>query len=205
MYISKLNIENNAIGLIEFLSANSFGQLITVSEVGVPNATHLPFLIRNTDEGFLIEGHISIANPQCKDLLLNQNVLVIFSGPHAYISASWYDHANVSTWNYQAVHIYGKVIILNENEKLKAVTDLTNLYESKVESPTKVENLDQKFMDAHLKGILAFHILPVSIQASSKLSQNRNDKNFDNITTQLEKTDDLMDKALAEAMKKTRE
>jgi transcriptional regulator len=204
MYIARINIEQDAEGLLEFLSGNSFGQLISVSSEGIPNVTHLPFLIKKTDNGLLLEGHIAIANPQSKDLLIDKNVLVIFSGPHAYVSASWYDHANVSTWNYQAAHIYGKVRILDENEKLKAVTDLTNFYESKVSNPTKVENLNDKFMKAHLSGIVAFHIVPESIQASSKLSQNRDDKNFDNITNQLKKTGDVMDIALANSMKKTR-
>ncbi len=204
MYISKINIEHDAEGLLDFLNGNSFGQIITVSTGGVPNVTHVPIMIRKVENKLILESHISIANPQSKDLLLDNIVLVVFSGPHAYISASWYDHANVSTWNYQAVHIYGKVKILNEKEKLQSVTDLTNFYESNVVNPTKVENLGDKFLASHLNGIVAFKIEVETIQASSKLSQNRDQKNFNNIVHELENSEDLIEKELAKSMKKSR-
>ncbi|MEY2631306.1 MAG: Protease synthase and sporulation protein 2, partial [Bacteroidota bacterium] len=133
----------------------------------------------------------------------NDEVLAIFSGAHTYISSSWYDHENVPTWNYLAVHVYGKVRVYNHEEALDFLKKLVDKYEAKSETPVRVENLSEKTMrEAH--GIVAFEIEITSLEAQKKLSQNRDDKNYKNIIEELEKTKENQAIAIAEAMKNNR-
>jgi transcriptional regulator len=204
MYIPKINLEPDAVGLMDFLAKNSFGLVVTVDENGLPFATHVPIIVKEIENTWLLETHISIANPQCKHLEFNETILIIFSGAHAFVSSSWYDHVNVNTWNYQAVHVYGKTKILNLDDKTNAVSDMTKHFEAGNSKAHQVENMDKKFLDSHLKGIVAFQIFPTSILANSKLSQNRDDKNYDNIVKNLEKSDSVLDNTMADIMKNKR-
>jgi transcriptional regulator len=129
--------------------------------------------------------------------------LAIFSGAHAYVSSSWYDHENVPTWNYLAVHIYGKVHLYNHEEALGFLKKLVDKYETPSENPVRVENLSEKTM-REARGIVAFEIEITGIEAQKKLSQNRDDKNYLNIINELEKTKENQAIAIAEAMKKNR-
>src|SRR5690625_3746425 len=90
-----------------FVQENSFGTIVTMDN-DKPVATHLPFLLHRQEDEYLLTSHFAYGNLQWKTLETAENVLVMFQGPHAYVSSSWYDHENVSTWNYQAVHMYGK-------------------------------------------------------------------------------------------------
>ncbi|MBK8825080.1 MAG: FMN-binding negative transcriptional regulator [Anaerolineales bacterium] len=94
------------------------GQLLTArSRI----ATHLPVEVLEAEDGGLtILGHMSRANPQWKSFWRQQEVLLIFRGAHTYISPRWYDHVNVTTWNYMMVHVYGKVRVV-EGDKLYAL------------------------------------------------------------------------------------
>ena len=133
----------------------------------------------------------------------NDEVLAVFSGPHSYISSSWYDHENVPTWNYLAVHVYGKVQLHSLEETIEALKRLVNKYEAKSENPVSVEDLSKKTM-LQARGIVSFEIGITAIEAKKKLSQNRDDKNYKNIITELEKTNDNQAIAVAEEMKKNR-
>lgn len=99
-----------------FIQENSFGTLVTTKQ-GTPIATHLPLALHKQGDEFYINGHMAYGNPQWRTFgVENENVLVIFQGPHAYISSSWYKDENVPTWNYQAVHVYGTASIMSEQE-----------------------------------------------------------------------------------------
>ncbi len=107
-YYKNENVEN----VLDFVEKNSFGILISQSNSKLL-ATHIPLEFDKNENGqTILVGHISKANPQWKNFINDSNVLAIFNGPHSYISSSWYDHENVPTWNYIAVHIYGKVKII---------------------------------------------------------------------------------------------
>ena len=108
--------------ILSFIKANSFGQLISSIE-GRIFSSHIPFFLGN--EGQTIICHIAKRNPQWEDIE-DQEVLATFQGPHDYIYPSWYSCPAVPTWNYQAVHVYGKPRLITEIEKLKSiVNDLT--------------------------------------------------------------------------------
>ena len=201
MYIPDIYKNENQEDIHQFIQDHSFGILANQTN-GKLWATHLPFVLETTKNGTLVlVGHLSKNNPQAESFLNNKEVLVIFSGPNAYISSSWYDHENVPTWNYIAVHVYGIVKILTKEEALESLKKLVDKYEINSESPVKVENLSEKTMQ-EAEGIVAFEIEITSIEAQKKLSQNRDDKNYQNIIDKLEMTVNPEAIALAKAMKK---
>jgi transcriptional regulator len=186
-----------------FLKENSFGILINQTN-GKLWATHIPLEIEtNADGKEILCGHISKLNPQGEGFTQNDQILAVFSGPHSYISSSWYDHENVPTWNYIAVHIYGRIKIVNHEAAVESLKKLVDKYEASSEKPVRVEDLSAKTMrQAH--GIIAFEIEIDEIQATKKMSQNRDDVNYKNIITALEKTENPQSIAVAKEMEKCR-
>jgi transcriptional regulator len=201
MYIPDLYKNENQEAITAFLKENSFGILINQTN-GKLWATHIPLELSINSEGkTLLEGHISKENPQWKGFAENDQILAVFSGPHSYISPSWYDHENVPTWNYIAVHVYGKIKIIEGDEVIESLKRLVDKYEQNSENPVRIEDLSEKTM-MQSRGIVAFQIEIEEIQAQQKMSQNRDDKNYQNIISELEKTNINQSIAVANEMKK---
>ena len=201
MYIPNIYKNENQEEIENFIHENGFGILVNTTN-GKPWATHIPLLLEKNKLGKpILTGHISLLNPQAESLKSDQEVLVIFSGAHAYISSSWYDHENVPTWNYLAVHVYGKVTILNHDDAVSSLKRLVDKYEKKSKNPVRVEELSAKTM-REAKGIIAFEIEISEFQAVKKMSQNRDEKNYQNIISELEKTNHIESVAVADVMKK---
>jgi transcriptional regulator len=203
MYIPELYKNESQEDIQNFLHQNGFAILVNQTD-GKLWATHTPLILEtNADGKQILVGHISKANPQAESFKTNDDVLAIFSGAHTYISSSWYDHENVPTWNYLAVHVYGKATIYNHEQAIHFLKKLVDKYEAKSEIPVRVENLSEKTM-REARGIIAFEIEITSIEAQKKLSQNRDDKNYQNIINELEKTNDNQAIDIANEMKKNR-
>ncbi|MCX6171885.1 MAG: FMN-binding negative transcriptional regulator [Flavobacterium sp.] len=202
MYIPELYKNENQEDIQNFIHQNGFAILINQTN-GKLRATHIPLLLEEKDGKQILVGHISKNNPQAESFKTNDEVLTIFSGAHSYISSSWYDHENVPTWNYLAVHVYGKVTIYNEEQAINSLKKLVDKYESKSKNPIRVEDLSKETMQ-EVKGIIAFEIIINTIEAQKKLSQNRDKKNYDNIIIELDKTNDNQAIAIANEMKKNR-
>jgi transcriptional regulator len=203
MYTPDLYKNENPEEIRAFLKENSFGILINQTN-GKLCATHIPIeLERNTDGKEILQGHISKLNPQAEGFAENDQVLAVFTGPHSYISSSWYDHENVPTWNYIAVHVYGRIKIVDEAATIEQLKKLVDKYEANSENPVRVENLSTKTM-REAKGIFGFEIEIDEIQATKKLSQNRDDHNYKNIISELEKTENPQSIAVAKEMSKCR-
>lgn len=202
MYIPELYKNENQQEIQEFLHQNAFGILVNQTN-GKLWATHIPLLLEEKNGKQFLVGHVSSENPQAGSFEDNDEVLAIFPGVHTYISSSWYDHENVPTWNYLAVHVYGKVKIHSLEESIDALKKLVNKYEAQSENPVRVEDLSKKTM-MQARGIVSFEIEITSIEAKKKLSQNRDDKNYKNIISKLETSDDNQAIAVAEEMKKNR-
>lgn len=203
MYIPNYFRQENLEEVKSFLQQNSFGML--VSQVNHrPWATHIPLeLSKNTLGDEVLLGHISRGNKQWKDFDKNEEVLAIFTGPHAYISSSWYDHENVPTWNYVAVHVYGELRLIEGDELMASLRKLVDKYEASSIHPVKVENMSAKFLESELRGMVGFEIRITDIEAAYKLSQNRDEKNLHNILNELEKRGDVQSLEIAEQMKKS--
>ena len=202
MYISKLYREEDREKILEFLKQNEFATLVTY-DGEKPTASHLLMEVVEDGELLFINGHKSRANPLWKTFEKNSEVLVIFQGPHTYISPTWYNHVNVPTWNYQAVHVYGSPRIVTDHaEAYNLLSKLIKRHEA--ENQYKLETLPQDFVAKEMKGIVAFQIEVTRIEANYKLSQNRNDEDYHNIVSRLEERDDEMSHGVAEAMKEKR-
>jgi transcriptional regulator len=199
MYVPK-HFQNNDSGSIkDFIKYNGFGILVSQSNQKML-ATHIP-LEFSADETKLI-GHISRANPQWKNFVAASEVLVIFSGPHAYISSSWYDHENVPTWNYIAVHVYGKVEIIEGEQLYQSLKHLVDKYEAGSTSPVSIEKMSPDYVRKSIQGLVGFEITINTIEAAYKLSQNRDKKNHGNIIRELENKADHGSREIAREMKK---
>ncbi|MCC2117340.1 FMN-binding negative transcriptional regulator [Bacillus halotolerans] len=201
MYIPKYYKVTNADDIWDFVQNNSFGTIVTTAQ-GKPIATHLPLQLMKEGDTYYITGHIAYGNPQWRTFEACEDVLVMFQGPHAYISSSWYEKENVPTWNYQAVHVYGTASILNEEELKHDLTMLLQKYEKHRKNPVLWDKLSPQLLESQLKGIVGFKMKVGEIQASYKLSQNRNEKDYMNIIDQLRHEGNPNSKQMAELMEK---
>ncbi len=173
----------------------SFATIISVTN-NLPVATHLPFLVKQTDDKIILSSHFAKANPQCRDII-GTTALVIFTEPHAYISPRNYEkEQNVPTWNYLAVHAYGKCVLLDSEESKAELLKATILnYES--DYLKQWDNLTDDYKHKMMKGIMAFQIEVNDLQAKAKLSQNRSEKEQENIINELGNKTDPLEKAIA--------
>ena len=202
MYISKLYREEDRVKILEFLKQNEFATLVTY-DGEKPVASHLLMEVAENGEKLFINGHMSKANPLWKTFEKNAEVLVIFQGPHTYISPTWYNHVNVPTWNYQSVHIYGKPRIITDHEETYEM--LSRLIARNEGNPSyRMETLPPDFVIKEMKGIVAFQIEATRIEANYKLSQNRDDESYWSVVSHLEEREDEMSHGVANAMKKQR-
>ena len=201
MYIPKFfKVEDIEIAK-SFIQENSFGILINQVD-GKPFATHIPLVIETKSKNkYVLFGHIVKANNQWKAFHEDQEVLVIFQGPHAYVSSSWYDDENVPTWNYAAVHVYGKIKIVDNETVYKHLSKLVDKYEMGNENPVRVSSMSASMLEKQMNAIVGFEIHITEIQAAEKLSQNRDEKNYNNIIVELEKKGDVNSLKVAAAMK----
>lgn len=202
MYIPSLYKNENQTEIEKLIHENGFAILVNQTN-GKLWATHIPLLLENKNDKQFLVGHVSKLNLQAESFKTNDEILAIFSGAHSYISSSWYDHENVPTWNYLAVHIYGKLKLHSYEESIEALKRLVDKYEAKSENPVRVENLSEKTM-REAQGIVSFEIEITSIEAVKKLSQNRDNKNYKSIILELEKTNEIQAIEVAKAMKKNR-
>ncbi|MFT4024501.1 MAG: FMN-binding negative transcriptional regulator [Flavihumibacter sp.] len=187
-----------------FVKANSFATLVTNGDP-YPQATHIPVELELNAAGQqVLWGHIARGNRQWKDFEKYPQVRVVYLSPvHGYISSSWYDHPNAPTWNYVSVQVTGRIRVLGEEEAWEQVRRLVNKYEKGSEHPVSLDGLPPS-VQAEMKGLVAFEISIENWEAAYKLSQNRDDKNFNAIIARLEAMTDPAPKLLASLMKETR-
>ncbi|MFZ0815737.1 MAG: FMN-binding negative transcriptional regulator [Candidatus Sulfotelmatobacter sp.] len=172
MYIPEFNRVREHADTISFVQANPFAILVSPSESG-PFATHIPILVREVDNQMVLHGHLAKANPHCALLQSDQESLVIFHGPHAYISPRLYEsRESVPTWNYAAVHVYGCTRAINEPEHLlEEVNDIIHRFDP--DYFKQWTGLTDKFRDGMLKHIIGFEMVATRVEAKFKISQNR--------------------------------
>jgi transcriptional regulator len=198
MYIPKHFEQNDKEKSIAFMQAFNFALLISVKEES-PIATHLPFVIEERNDEIVLVAHLSKANEQWKTFA-DKELLVVFSEPHAYISPTLYEkQQNVPTWNYVAVHAYGKIKILeSDEEKLQVLHKQMQTFEASYIKQFK--SLDRKYIDGLLKGIVAFEMLVTKLQSKEKLSQNKTTNERENIKQHLQESDDTTHQTLGKMM-----
>ncbi|RAZ81202.1 FMN-binding negative transcriptional regulator [Planococcus halotolerans] len=204
MYIPKFYKVTDVEEIREFVQHHSFGTLVTTRK-GRPIATHLPLQLVKEEEDYYITGHMAYGNPQWRTFEASEEILIMFQGPHSYISSSWYEQENVPTWNYQAVHIYGAAQILDEEELKQDLTKLMKKYEQHRADPVLWDKLSPSLLDKEIKGIVGFKVKVNEIQAAYKMSQNRSDTDYRNIIEQLRKEGNPDSSRMADEMEKRME
>jgi len=203
VYIPKRFHEDNWPRIRQVIEDNSFATMVSCNE-GIPTATHLPLhLVESTDGAAKLQGHMAKANQHWQLFGDKGRSLAIFTGPHSYVSPRWYDHVNVPTWNYVAVHVYGKVRLVTTAEGMRELMKgLVDRYEGDSGADRKytLERLPKDFLESQMRGIVGFEMFVDEIQASFKLSQNRDEKNYENVIAELSKSDDQQSQAVAQLM-----
>lgn len=191
--------------ILAFMKEHSFVTLCGADAAGRPVATHVPVFVDQKDGELVLSGHILKSSDHHLAYTENPQVMAIFHGPHAYISASWYTKQDqVSTWNYMTVHASGKIRFTDQASLLEILRRTTDHYENNPDSPAGFDKLSPEYVDRLSKAIVAFEIHVDNIDHVFKLSQNRDDVSYQQIITELEKGD-AQAKALAECMKGSRE
>jgi transcriptional regulator len=200
MYIPPYFREQDESKLIEFMQAHNFANLISCMN-NSPLATHLPFVIEKRQDKLFLISHMAKANPQWESFTDNQ-LLIIFQGPHAYISPSNYEkQQNVPTWNYIAVHAYGNAKIIDDPKEVWSLMErtITNFEDKFME---QWKNLSPEYVNGMLKAIVAFEIEVTKLDGKFKLSQNKTRNEQAKIISSFEKSDDSIQKEIAEEMRK---
>ncbi len=200
MYSPAYNRLEDRAELIEFMRANSFAVLVTGTG-GTLHASHLPVQVRPEGEKTVLDMHMARNNPQWQEFF-DDVVMVIFSGPHAYVSPRWYEEQErVPTWNYAAVHAYGIPKLIEDRaskyanqRNLVAMLDPQWLPRFDALRPEYVENM--------LAGIVNFEIAVTRLETRWKLSQNRSRREQELIAAELDKSADPAERALAALTRK---
>lgn len=185
--------------IYQFIEENPFSILVSESK-NVMEATHLPLLL--SDDKQSLVGHFAKPNPQKESV--GKEVLCIFSGPHCYISPTWYETDRaVPTWNFTAVHVRGILNIVDDPEKIqRSLITLVNRFESK-ESKYQINSVDTNYIEGLKKGIVPFEIKITHIEGKQKLSQNHSIERRNLVISNLELMPGENEKAIASLMRKS--
>jgi len=200
MYIPDHFKETNTERISALIEGNSFGMLITAPD-GAPFASHLPFIFDHAaGSKFKLLCHMARANPQWQHLSSGTEVLVVFQGPHAYVSPSWYSSPGVPTWNYAVVHLRGKPRLIDSMSELEALVErLSHDYESHMPNPWK-PNLSREQRTKLLKMIVGVEIEVTDIQGKFKLSQNRPPEDQQSVIEKLAQSSNQTEAEVAKLM-----
>jgi transcriptional regulator len=185
MYIPEYFRVHDHSTALAFMRNNPFAILVSCTETG-PFATHVPLVIQQREDQLTLRGHVAKANPHWKHLENNpENTLVIFHGPHAYISPTNYNTREaVPTWNYGAVHVYGNVRVLSAPEELLTMLDqLIPMFDPAYRD--QWASLSESYRERMLSHIVGFEIAVSKIEAKFKLSQNRTREEQENVIASL--------------------
>ena len=215
MYIPKAFREDDIDTLPAFMREYSFATLVTQQD-GKLLASHLPFLL-DAELGTLSGGqvsygtliaHMARANPQWRNFTETQEALVIFQGPHTYISPSWYEDdvaQSVPTWNYAVVHAYGTPHLIEDTTALYTILQaLVQKHESHFEKPWTPQPLGD-FMQNKMRAIVGFQIPITRLEGKYKLNQNRSLNDQVRVVAALEGSADPLSTDVAELMSKRKQ
>ena len=179
--------EQDAAVVLQFMREHPFVFLSGVDAENKPVATQIPVFIDEKDGKLFLTGHIMKNTDHHKAFEQNPNVLAVFTGPHTYVSATWYDDPQqASTWNYMSVHAKGTLRFGDADELIAVLKRLTLHYEkNNTTSSTIFDNLPEEYRNRLMKAIIAFEVEISSIDNVFKLSQNRDEKSYENIIDKL--------------------
>ncbi len=187
--------------ILNFLRSHAFGLLISQGGDG-PEASHLPYTIESTDSALFVYSHMGKVNRHRRFLDVQNNHLFIVQGVDHYISSTWYDHENVPTWNYISVHLSGQIEIQQGEDAFDNIRRLMDQMEQPGHSPRSLDRLNSDMVHREIQGLVAFRMKVNKIEAAKKLSQNRDEKNYNSIIRELEALEYDQALKMAEEMRK---
>ena len=197
--------------LISFMRDHPFVTLIGSDKNGRIEVTQIPVLVEEKEGKLFIYGHIAKKSDHHQAFEENPNALALFTGPHTYVSGSWYsgNPQQASTWNYISIHARGQIRFLDEAALIELLKKLSLHFENNnTASSTVYDNLPNDYKEKLIKAILAFELEITEMDNVHKLSQNRDEKSYDNIVQQLKKQQgdakeigDLMEKRKEQVFK----
>jgi transcriptional regulator len=200
MYSPAYNQIENRPQVIAFMRANNFALLATGTG-GSLHGSHLPVMVQERDGKLVLDMHMARNNPQWKEFF-DDEVMVVFFGPHAYVSPRWYEEQErVPTWNYAAVHAYGVPEMVSE-AKAKHASQRRLVEAMDPQWLSKFDALRPEYVKSMLEGIVNFEIAVARIETRWKLSQNRSRREQELIAAELEKSADSTERALAALTRK---
>ncbi|MFM2326044.1 MAG: hypothetical protein RIR31_246 [Bacteroidota bacterium] len=199
MYKLKYFTETDEQRVIAFMKENSFATLAGFGE-NYPAVTQIPLDVEEKNGQLFLHGHIMRNTDHHKAFEKNNNILVLFTGPHCYVSAGWYSNPQTaSTWNYMAVHAKGKIIFTDDEGTYEAIKAVTNKYEGE-ETAAAFNKMPKEYIMPMLKAIIGFTIKVESFENVFKLSQNKTTAEQLNIIAELKKRGDHNSVMIAEEM-----
>jgi len=173
--------------IMEFLAENPFAFMTGSFQSGTHVATQIPILFEERNGELYLQGHIMRNTDHHKAFDENPNILLVFTGPSCYVSASWYSNPQIgSIWNYMSVHIAGQVQFMSDDELIQFMKKLTLKFEKgNAQSPTFYDNLPDSFLSKMMPAIVGLEIKAEKLENVFKLSQNRDEKSNLNIISKL--------------------
>jgi transcriptional regulator len=179
--------EKNKKVLLDFIEHNPFAFLTGSFLSGAQVATQIPILFEERDGELFLQGHIMRNTDHHKAFIENPNALIVFTGPSAYVSASWYSNPHIgSTWNYMSIHANGQMNFMSPEWLIQFMRKLTLKFEKgNKNSLTIYDNLPDTFLNKMMPAIVGFELKAEKIDNVFKLSQNRDEKSYLNIISKL--------------------
>lgn len=202
VYLPSVFTEARPEVLIAHIERYDFATLASHDKTGL-QASRVPFVLRQEGAALLLQGHLARANPQVAQLAAGGEVLAVFTGPHAYVSPSWYQAGpSVPTWNYADVHAYGAVRLVAEGAWLRDLLGrLSERHERRNPTPWRMADQPADYLAMMLKGIIGFEIAVTRLEGKYKLSQNRPAGDRPRVIAALEQRGDEEARAVARLMR----
>jgi len=197
MYVPPAFTETDRARIIRLIRANPFGLLITARDALA--VSHVPFVVGEAADGVVLRGHLAAANPQCA-ALDGGEALAVFSGPHAYISPSWYRTGPaVPTWNYAAVHVLGEVRPMGDADEVAAMLRALGAHDPGFD----LDAMPARYRATMLAGIRPFSLTPERVEGKWKMSQNRSEADRLGVIAKLREAPDALGREVAELIAET--
>ena len=206
MYTPKHFREEDLPVLHTLMRDYSFATLVSTQEDGLPVATHLPFVLEAEPEPYgTLKAHMALGNPQWRTFQPEREVLVIFQGPHSYITPSWYEvELSVPTWNYATVHAYARPHLIKDQDELYThLQTLIATHEAQFADPWPFD-LPRDYITNMMKGVVGFSLEITRLEGKFKMSQNRSASERVRVSAELSASEDATLCAVAELVSGTR-
>lgn len=202
MYKAAHFMESDTAKIVAFMQAHNFATIIANGETGL-EATQIPMIVKEVNGSIILDGHIQRKTSHHNAMLDNGNLLLLFTGPHCYVSSQWYAPQNTAgTWNYMSVQIKGTVEWFDNEGTIGVLRELTDLYEGK-NAASAFDAMDSEYIAEMAKAIIGFRVVAKKIDTTFKLSQNKATSIQETIIAGLEaRPNDYNGIAVANEMKK---